>query len=424
MQKTRNNLGGTMKTLITNIGMLATATGSAAKKGAEQGNVSLTTNTWLIMENDKIAQVGTANQAVPAGADKTIDARGQLVTAGLVDSHTHLVFGGWREHELTMKLKKVTYLEILAQGGGILSTVNNTRKATKEELKAKTKKLLDRMLRLGVTTVEAKSGYGLTTETELKMLEVVKELQQEEKISLVSTFMGAHALPTDYKDKRDAYIDLVINETLPQVVEKHLAEFIDVFCEQGVFTPEESKKILLAGKKAGLGIKCHSDEIVPIGGTPMAAELGAISCEHLIKADAKGIAAMAQSGTIACLLPGTSFYLNSTYAPARDMINKGVPVAFGSDFNPGSCPSNSLQLAMHIGCYKYEMTPEECLTAVTLNGAAAINRAKTLGTVETGKQADLIIWDAPNLDYLFYRYGDNLVDTVIKNGEVLVTNPR
>ena len=317
-----------MKTLITNIGMLATAQGTFAKSGPEQGAISIMTNPWITMENGRITEVGTANQAVPTQVDKVIDAHGQLVTAGLVDPHTHLVFGGWREHELTMKLKKVTYLEILAQGGGILSTVKNTHKATKEELKNKTKKLLSRMLRLGVTTVEAKSGYGLTTETELKMLEVVKELQQEEKISLVSTFMGAHALPVEYKDKRAAYIDLVINETLPKVVEQHLAEYIDVFCEQGVFTPEESKKILEAGKKAGLGLKCHSDEIVALGGTPMAAQLGAVSCEHLIKADAKGIAAMAQSGTIACLLPGTSFYLNSTYAPAREMIKEGVPVAF------------------------------------------------------------------------------------------------
>lgn len=413
-----------MKTLITNIGMLATAQGTAAKAGADQGAVSIVTNTWVTMEDGIITEVGTAKQAVPAKADKIIDAHGQLVTAGLVDPHTHLVFGGWREHELSMKLKKVSYLEILAQGGGILSTVKNTREATKEELKIKTKKLLSKMLQLGVTTVEAKSGYGLTSETELKMLEVVKELQQEEKISLVSTFMGAHALPLEFKDKRAAYIDLVINETLPLVVEKHLAEFIDVFCEQGVFTTEESEKILKAGKKAGLGIKCHSDEIVPIGGTPMAAKLGAVSCEHLIKADNQGIAAMAKSGTIACLLPGTSFYLNSTYAPARAMIEKGVPVAFGSDFNPGSCPSNSLQLAMHIGCYKYAMTPEECLTAVTLNSAAAINRAKVTGTVEKGKQADMLIWDAPNLDYLFYRFGDNLVDTVIKKGEIVASKLR
>lgn len=409
-----------MKTLITNIGMLATAQGKGPQRGPKQGAVSITENTWLVMEADKITSVGTAHEAAPTGVEKTIDAKGQLVTAGLVDPHTHLVFGGWREHELSMKLKKVSYLEILAQGGGILSTVKNTRKATKEELKNKTKKLLQRMLRLGVTTVEAKSGYGLTTETEIKMLEVVKELQQEEKISLVSTFMGAHALPLEFKDKREAYIDLVINETLPQVVEQHLAEYIDVFCEQGVFTTEESQRILQAGKKAGLGIKCHSDEIVPIGGTPMAAKLGAISCEHLIKADDLGIAAMAKSGTIACLLPGTSFYLNSTYAPAREMIKQGVPVAFGSDFNPGSCPSNSLQLAMHIGCYKYAMTPEECLTAVTLNGAAAIGRGELTGTIEPGKDADLIIWEAPNLDYLFYRYGDNLVDTVIKKGEIVV----
>lgn len=410
-----------MKTLLDNIGVLATPIGNAAKRGKQQGEILQLSKAWILWENDKILAVGTDKGFKPA-ADRVLDAKQGLVTPGLVDAHTHLVFSGWREHELSMKLRRVPYLDILAAGGGILSTVKNTREASVKELKDKTKKILAQMLEQGVTTVEAKSGYGLTTETELKMLKVVSELEQEEAITIVSTFMGAHALPPEYKNKRQEYLDLVIKETLPQVAKEHLAEFIDVFCEEGVFTPEESAQILAAGKAYGLGLKCHSDEIVALGGTTMAAQMGAVSCEHLIKADEEGIKAMAQSGTIACLLPGTSFYLNSTYAPARQMVEEGVAIAFGSDFNPGSNPCNSLQLAMHIGCYKYAMTPEECLTAVTLNGAAAIKREGVAGTLEQGKLADLVIWDAPNLDYLYYRYGHNMVSQVIKKGEIVVDN--
>lgn len=406
--------------MIKNIGILATAEGNEMKKGEEQGKIKIIKDAYIVINKDKITEIGTG---VPKGEyAKVIDAKGKLVTPGLVDPHTHLVFGGWRENELADKLKGKTYLEILAAGGGILSTVKNTRNSTKEELVDKTKAALERMLKMGVTTLEAKSGYGLNLEDEIKMLEVVSDLNKIQPIELVSTFMGAHALPTEYKEKREEFINLLINKVIPEVANKKLAEFIDAFCEKGVFTPEECKKILESGKEHGMVPKCHTDEIEPIGGTEMAAELNAISCEHLIKVTESGIAALAKSGTIACCLPNTSFYLNSTFAPARDMINKGVAVAFGTDFNPGSCPSASLQLAMNMGCYKYKMTPEECLTAVTLNAAAAINRAKLVGTLEVGKQADILIWDAFNLNYLFYRFGDNLVKTVIKKGEVIVEN--
>jgi imidazolonepropionase len=234
--------------------------------------------------------------------------------------------------------------------------------------------------------------------------------------------MAAHAVPPEYKGNKAAYIDLVINEMIPAVRDSGLAEFCDVFCETGVFTAEESEKILLAGQNAGLKSKCHCDEIDSIGGTEMAGAIGALSCEHLIRCGQNGIEAMAKGGTIACCLPATSFYLNAAFAPAREMIDADVPVAFGSDFNPGSSPVNSLQVAMNIGCYKYRMTPEEALTAVTLNSAAAVSRADRLGTLEPGKQADILIWNAPNLDYIFYRFGDNLVDTVFKKGVVVIAN--
>ena len=408
-----------MKTVLENIGLLATPEGSAARRGHEQGEISFLKNAWVAWENGVITAVGSG--AVPA-ADRRIDAHGLLVTPGLIDPHTHLVFGGWRQHELGMKLHGVSYLEILAAGGGILSTVERTRAAAKEELIEKAEKELHKMLCRGVTTCECKSGYGLSLAGELKMLEAVQELKARQPVELVSTFMAAHALPKEYANDREGYLSLIIEEMLPQAAERGLAEFCDVFCETGVFTPEECRRVLLAGQKLGLRSKCHSDEIDPIGGTEMAGEIGAVSCEHLIRCMQSGIEAMAKGGTVACCLPATSFYLGSSFAPARQMIEAGVPVAFGSDFNPGSCPCSNLPLAMNIGCYSYRMTPEECLTAVTLNAAAALCRADSLGSVEPGKQADLLVWDAEDLNYIFYRFGDDLVETVIKRGEIAAQN--
>lgn len=402
------------KTLIKDIGLLATPAGTSAKAGSEQGQIVLLEQAWLLWEDGRISDLGTGR--LPA-ADEVIDAGGRLVTPGLVEPHTHLVFGGWREHELAMKLKGVPYLDILAAGGGILSTVRSTRAAGKEELIAKTMPVLERMLTLGVTTCEAKSGYGLALEHELKMLEAVRELDARQPIDLVSTFMAAHAVPEEYRYDRDSYIELVINTMIPEVARRGLAEFCDVFCETGVFDAAESRRILLAGQQAGLRSKCHCDEIDPIGGTEMAGSIGAVSCEHLIACTDSGIRALRDGEVIACCLPATSFYLNAGFAPARAMIDAGVPVAFGSDFNPGSCPVHSLQIAMNIGCYKYRMTPEEALTAVTLNAAAAIGRAGSVGSLEPGKKADVLIWDAPNLDYIFYRFGDNQVASVFKDGQ-------
>ena len=408
-----------MKTVLENIGLLATPEGSSARRGKEQGEIRFLKSAWVAWQDGVISAVGDGQ--APA-ADERIDARGRLVTPGLIDPHTHLIFGGWRQHELGMKLHGVSYLEILAAGGGILSTVERTRAAAKEELIEKAEKELHKMLRRGVTTCECKSGYGLSLEAELKMLEAAEELKARQPVELVSTFMAAHALPKEYADDREGYLSLIIDTMLPLVAERRLAEFCDVFCETGVFTPEECRRVLLAGQRLGLRSKCHSDEIDPIGGTEMAGEIGAVSCEHLIRCRVSGIEAMAGGGTVACCLPATSFYLGSTFAPARQMIEAGVPVAFGSDFNPGSCPCDDLTLAMNIGCYRYRMTPEECLTAVTLNAAAALCRADTLGSVEPGKQADLLVWDAEDLNYVFYRFGDDLVETVIKRGEIAVQN--
>ena len=408
--------------LIKNIGMLATARGQEALKGKAQGSVTLLENAYVTVRDGKIDRVGQAEapKGLEDAADQVLDAKGRLVTPGLVDAHTHLVFGGWREHELALKLRGVPYLDILAQGGGILSTVRNTRKATEEELAQKAGEALHTMLQYGTTTCEAKSGYGLSLRDELKQLRAVRRLQASQPVELVSTFMGAHAVPEEYKQDREGYIKLLTEEMIPAVAGEKLAEYCDVFCETGVFTAEESREILEAGKKYGLIPRIHADEIDPIGGSRLAGEIGAVSAEHLIVCPSEGIASLAKGGVIACLLPATSFYLGAAFAPARQMVEAGVPVAVATDFNPGSSPNLSLQLAMNIACLKYRLTPEEVLTAVTLNAAAACGRADKIGTVEVGKQADLVVWDAPNLDYIFYRYGNNLVNTVVKKGVVVV----
>ncbi|MBQ4425348.1 MAG: imidazolonepropionase [Lachnospiraceae bacterium] len=407
-----------MTALIYNIGMLATPEGRAARRGKEQGEIRVMKNAWILIRDGMIAELGEG--LAPAGVcDETVDAGGRLVTPGLVDAHTHLIFAGWRQNELGMKLHGMGYLDILAAGGGILSTVRATRAASEEELFEKAKAALAEMMRLGVTACEAKSGYGLDRETELKQLKVIRRLQEETPMDLAATYLGAHALPTEYKENREEYIRLMTEEWIPEIAEKGLAEFCDVFCEKDVFTAEESRRILEAGNRAGLRAKIHADEIEAIGGTELTPDVNAISAEHLIKATPSGIAALAKGGTIACLLPSTSFYLGATYAPARAMIEAGVPVAIASDFNPGSCPSLNLQLAMNLGCLKYRLTPEEMLTAVTVNGAAAMGRAEKIGSLEAGKQADLVIWEAEDLDFLAYRLGSNLVRTVIKKGQII-----
>lgn len=406
------------KVIVTNIGILATPQGSGPKKGPEQGSIQFLRDAWVLIEDGVIARVGTGEPPAVSGA-LTVDADGRLVTPGLVDAHTHLIFGGWRQNELGLKLHGKTYLEIQNAGGGIQSTTNATRQSTEEELTEKAARALDEMMGFGVTTCEAKSGYGLATEHELKSLRVIRKLNERHAMDIVATFMGAHLVPAEYKANREEYIRLVCEEMMPLVKEQGVARFCDVFCEADTFTVEESRQVLEAGLKYGLRPKIHADEIEAIGGSVLAGELGAISAEHLIVCPPEGIESMARGGVVACLLPATSFYLGATFAPARDMINAGVPVAMASDFNPGSCPCLNLQFVINLGCLKYRLTPEEVLTAVTLNAASAIDLADKVGSVEPGKQGDLVIWDAPDLDYICYRMGSNLVKTVIKKGAVI-----
>ena len=402
-----------MKTLIRNIGLLATPEGFCARRGPAQGQLRLRNNAWVLAEDGIITAVGQGEP--PCGAEQIIDGAGRLATPGLADAHTHLIFGGWRQDELADKLHGVPYLDILARGGGILSTVRATRAATEAELLEKGRRALLEMQRFGVTACEAKSGYGLETETELRQLRVIRQLGQQCSMDLAPTLLGAHALPPEYQADREGYLRLLCEEMIPRAAAEGLARFCDVFCEEGVFTVEEARRILLAGKAHGLLPKLHADEIHPIGGSQLAGELGAVSAEHLIVCPEEGMERMARSGVIACLLPCTSLYLGASFAPARRLVEKGVAIAIATDFNPGSCPCLNLQLAMSLGCLYYRLTPEEVLTAVTLNGAAAMGLAGRLGSVEPGKQCDLALWDAPDLNYLCYRMGSNLCTSVIKN---------
>lgn len=407
--------------LIKNIGILQTPVGSYSHKGSQQGE-NLKLENAAIFSKDGIIKEITSDGNIPVGAedaDMVIDALGKLVTPGLVEGHTHLVFGGYRQNEIPLKLKGASYLDILRAGGGILDTVRKTREASFKELYDKTEGFLDEMMGLGVTTCEAKSGYGLDFETEMKMLEVLKELNKDHPMDIVSTFMGAHAVPPEYKEDPDGYVEYLCKDMIPHVASNSLAEFADIFTEDSVFNYDQSKKYLTCAKEHGLKLKIHADEIEAIGGSVLAGEIGAVSAEHLISINEEGLESMAGGGTTAMCLPGTSFYLGANFAPVRRMIEMGIPVAIASDFNPGSCPSLNLQFVMNLGCLKYKMLPEEILTAVTINPACAINRGDKVGTIEVGKEADMVIWDAPNMEMLCYRFGSNLALQTIKKGNIV-----
>ncbi len=393
--------------------------------GEQQGQIRVIENGAVAVQGEQIVAVGTTaelEQKIETDpATRIVDACGQVVLPGLVDPHTHVVFGGSREHEFSLKLEGVPYLEILARGGGILSSVEATRAASEEELVAAGIKYCHQMLAQGTTTAEAKSGYGLSTETELKTLRAIHQVDGAQPIDLVPTFLGAHAVPKEYKGEPDRYLDLVIDEMLPRVVKDNLARYCDVFCEEGVFSVEQSRRVLKAAREMGLELKMHADEIVPLGGAELAAELGAVSADHLLVISDKGIRRMAEEAVIAVILPGTTFYLREDhYAPGRKMIEAGVPVALATDFNPGSSPNNNLQLIINIASLYLRMTPAEVINAITINSAHAVGRAAEIGSLEAGKKADLVLFDAPNYDYLAYRYGTNLVSKVIKNGQLVV----
>ena len=350
-------------------------------------------------------------------ADEVIDARGKTIVPGFVDAHTHLVHGGSRENELAMKLSGKSYMEIHEAGGGILSTVRSTRALSEKELTEKALRSLRVMLQHGTTTVEAKSGYDLDLETELKCLKVAKKLNELQPIQIISTYMGAHATPPEFGDT-DEYLDFVIERVLPEIKAQGIAEFVDAFCEKGIFSVEQTRRVLSEAKKLGFKLKVHADEIESFGGAELAAELGAISAEHLMAISEQGIEALAKSGTVAVVLPATSFFLMAPqYAPAKKMIESGVCVAIATDYNPGSSPTENIQQAMWNACFKMKLSPEQIFRGVTINAAKAICRERIVGSLEKGKQADLLVLNAPSLEYALYHFGVNSVRQVWKQGK-------
>lgn len=412
-----------MRRLVITNANIYTPVGTAGKRGAEMGDILHIEKGGIIIEDGIIRWVGPDSEMPePEGHVRDevyMDALGRAVLPGFVDSHTHLVFGGYRPEEFGWRLKGDTYMSIMERGGGIQSTVNATRAASAEELREKAEWYLDEMSAMGVTTVEAKSGYGLDTETEERMLRVIRELGEnpERKVDVVSTFLGAHAVPKEYKGRTAEYVDLIIKEMLPRF--RDMAEFCDIFTEKNVFELEDSRRLLEAAREAGYKLKMHADEIVSLGGAELAADLGAVSADHLLHVSDGGIRRMAESGTVATLLPLTAFALKEEYAPARKFIDAGCTVALATDLNPGSCFSGSIPLTIALACIYMKMSVEETLTALTLNGAAAIDRADRIGSIEAGKQGDVVILHFDTLDALPYYVGMNCVDVTIKNGIIL-----
>lgn len=409
--------------LIENAGELVTLRGGTQRPRlrVQMSDLGIITHGCVAIRAGKIVEAGKTREIKRRfKSEDTIDASGRVVMPGFVDPHTHLVFAGSREDEFQMRIQGAPYMEILGKGGGILKTVNDTRKVGKEKLHETCRKTLDVMLRHGTTTVESKSGYGLTTRSEVKCLEVMKQLNKKHPVDIVSTFLGAHAIPLEYKNNVDEYVNLVIDEMIPAVEDRQLAEFCDVFCEKGVFNIEQSRRILQGGLEHGLSAKIHADEMSRLGGTELAAEMHAVSADHLLFASENGLRAIAKQGTLGVLLPLASFSLMmGNYANAREIIQFGVPVALGTDYNP-NCWAENQQTTIAFACRKMRMTPAEAILAATINAAHAIGRAQSIGSLEHGKKADIAILGISSHKFLGYRFGVNLVDKVIKDGRLVV----
>lgn len=402
---------------------VVTPTGFIARKGTEMGELLVMDHATIEVTDGVITYVGPNRGENRDGYYQHYwhyNARGRCVLPGFVDSHTHFVFGGERADEFSWRLKGESYMSIMERGGGIVSTVKATRASNFIRLRAKAEGFLKQMNAMGVTTVEGKSGYGLDKETELMQLRIMRSLNGDEhrRVDIVPTFLGAHAVPQEYAGRTDDYVDFLIREVMPCVAEAGLAEFCDVFCEQGVFSIEQSRRLLLAARGMGFDLKLHADEIVPLGGAGLAAELSATSADHLLHASDADIRAMAEKGVVATLLPLTAFALKEPYARGRAMIDAGCAVALATDLNPGSCFSGSIPLTFALACIYMQMSIEEAITALTLNGAAALNRAGSIGSIEVGKKGDLVVLNTDNYHFLPYYIGMNCVIATIKEGVI------
>ncbi|MBN2300404.1 MAG: imidazolonepropionase [Acholeplasmataceae bacterium] len=408
--------------IVYNIGKLYTPYLTPPLHGEDMSKIEVIDDAFVAVRDGLILDLGNHKYKKYISKETTlIDARQMIVCPGFIDSHTHLVHAGSREDEYARLRSGIPYLEILKAGGGILDTVDKTRKASFEHLYKMAYQALDEMMLYGVTTVEAKSGYGLNIETEVKQLEVVKKLYQHHPIHLVSTYMGAHAVPSEFKDRKEAYIEELMGD-MDTIKALDLAQAVDVFCETGVFSVSETKRILEKAKALGFQVKIHADEIDALGGAGLGVELGATSVDHLMAISDEDIKKLSQSHTVANLLPGTSFFLNKEYAPARKMIDQNVAVSIAGDFNPGSCPTENFQLIMQLASNKLKMTSEEILTAATINPAYHLQIDHLTGSLAIGKQANLLVIDAPNLNYVLYHFGINHVKHVLIDGKIVVRN--
>lgn len=397
------------------------------KVKGEMDELTIIEDGAMAVAGDRLVFVGGTSDLVKKiqwddSTSRTIDASDRVVMPGFVDPHTHAVFGGSRVDEFVQKLKGATYLEILERGGGILKTVGETRRLSPEELATVSRNNFDNMLLHGTTTVEVKTGYGLDRDSELDMLRAIRLLQQSHRLEIVPTFLGAHAVPPDYKNKPDEYVGIVL-DTLAEA--RDYAEFCDVFCEQGAFSLDQSRRILTAAKKKGFGLKIHAGQFNDLGGAELAAELGATTADHLEEISDEAMERMAAKGIIGVLLPAVTLFLGEDrYAPALALMRSGVPLALATDFNPGSCPTENMQLVIALACIRMKLTPEQAINAATINAAHAVSRGSEVGSLEVGKKADFIVLRLPSYSYLPYRFGINHVDMVVKGGEVVVDRGR
>lgn len=409
------------KLIIKNASELVTCRGKAPKKGSDMSDIGIIYNGSVVIEDGIIIDVDEASN-ISSRYDESeyeiIDAAEKAVLPGFIDSHTHLIFGGYRADEFSWRLRGDTYMSIMERGGGITSSVRATRRTPLEEFVETGKKRLDKMMAFGVTTVEGKSGYGLDEETEIRQLEAMRILNESHPVDIAATFLGPHSVLPEWKGKEDEFIDYMI-EVMKKVRERNLAEFADIFCEKNVFSIEQSRRFLKSAKEMGLKLKIHADEIVRLGGAELAAELGAVSADHLLQASNEGIRMMAEKNVVATLLPATAFCLKEDYASARDIIDSGCAVALATDFNPGSCFTNSVPLVIALAAIQMKMSVEEIITALTINAASALARQDSIGSIEVGKKADIIILEFPSIHFLPYHAGVNIVETVIKNGVVV-----
>ena len=409
------------KLIIKNASELVTCRGKAPKKGADMSDIGIIYNGSVVIEDGIIVDVDEASN-ISSRYDESeyevIDASEKAVLPGFIDSHTHLIFGGYRADEFSWRLRGDTYMSIMERGGGITSSVRATRSTVLEEFVETGRKRLDKMMAFGVTTVEGKSGYGLDEETEIRQLEAMRILNESHPVDIAATFLGPHSVLPEWKGKEDEFIDYMI-EVMKKVRERNLAEFADIFCEKNVFSIEQSRRFLKSAKEMGLKLKIHADEIVRLGGAELAAELGAVSADHLLQASDEGIRMMAENNVVATLLPATAFCLKEDYARARDIIDSGCAVALATDFNPGSCFTNSVPLVIALAAIQMRMSVEEIITALTINAASALSRQDSIGSIEAGKKADIIILEFPSIHFLPYHAGVNIVETVIKNGVVV-----